>query len=276
MASSQFANIRTAYRNAAILKRGSYRTPSGQKANLSQHLQMALGGTMEFLAGDAIPPHAPGDDTAEISVVNRTSLAAAKELYDHGLSPVVLNFANARQPGGGYWLGAGAQEESLCRASGLYPCLLKRDFYRQHRMNRSSLYTDHLIYSPGVPVFRNDIGALLEEPWPANFITSAAPNATIMRLTGEFDAGKVAAAFESRIRKVLAVGASMKRPSIVLGAWGCGAFGNDPGMVAGVFSRVIREEFTNSYRKIVFAVLDRSAGQKRISAFDRALAGDSE
>jgi uncharacterized protein (TIGR02452 family) len=89
-------------------------------------------------------------------VTGESSLEAARRLT----GPVaVLNFASARNPGGGFLNGAQAQEEALCRASALYTCLLQaRGFYDHHRAHRDPFYTDRVIHSPAVPVFRDDKG----------------------------------------------------------------------------------------------------------------------
>ncbi len=64
-----------------------------------------------------------------------------------------LNFASAKNPGGGFVSGAEAQEESLARTSGLYDSLLQCwEYYDTHRAMESCFYTDMMIYSPKVPV----------------------------------------------------------------------------------------------------------------------------
>ncbi|MEO0601399.1 MAG: TIGR02452 family protein, partial [Myxococcota bacterium] len=82
---------------------------------------------------------------------------------------VLLNFASARNPGGGFINGARAQEEDIARASGLYPCLLQAPvYYDANRETRSLLYTDHLTYSPRVPFVRERNRRLLETPFLAS------------------------------------------------------------------------------------------------------------
>lgn len=74
-----------------------------------------------------------------------------------------LNFASATHPGGGFLSGARAQEESIARSSGLFACLEGREMYSWHRSRLDAMYSDWIIYSPDVPVFRTDDGELLEE-----------------------------------------------------------------------------------------------------------------
>src|SRR5262249_60941792 len=104
---------------------------------------------------------------------------AARRLYeDEGeQNAVALNFASARNPGGGFLGGAKAQEEDLARRSALYACLLtQRPYYDANRAERSLLYTDHIIYSPSVPFFRDRALDLVESPFCASIITAPAPN----------------------------------------------------------------------------------------------------
>jgi uncharacterized protein (TIGR02452 family) len=100
--------------------------------------------------------------------VNGTSLASARTIAARGTTPLVLNFASAKNPGGGFLNGARAQEESLARSSALYPCLRKSGMYDHHRASGDCLYTDWMIVSPEVPVYRDDeTGALLGEAFGA-------------------------------------------------------------------------------------------------------------
>merc|ERR1712113_859612 len=115
-----------------------------------------------------------------------TVLAAAQDLAtsaDCLAAPGVLNFASARNPGGGFTTGAEAQEESLARSSGLYPCLTKhfQAFFAPHRQAASGLYTHGLIHSPQVPVVRDEHGTLLEKPYLIDFVTAAAPNCGVLK-----------------------------------------------------------------------------------------------
>lgn len=143
---------------------------------------------------------------------------------------MVLNFASARSPGGGFLNGARAQEEDLCRCSGLYPALLTQEtYYLENRKQPSLLYTDHFIYSPGVPFFRlRSRGDRLEQPFVASVLTAPAPNAGPL-LRQEPDAGPaILDTFRRRWRYVLEVARDQGERHLVLGAWGCGAFGNKP------------------------------------------------
>ena len=104
------------------------------------------------------------------TVMAASSLEAAGQYITSGKT-AVLNFASAKNPGGGFLGGSQAQEESLARSSALYGSLMTAwDYYEINRKSPNALYTDHIIYSPDVVVFRNDAGDLLDDPWTVSFI----------------------------------------------------------------------------------------------------------
>lgn len=184
----------------------------------------------------------------------------------------VLNFASARNPGGGYVRGAKAQEEALCRASALYETLLEApEYYEIHRAGRSTFYTDRVIHSPGVPVFRDDRGELLDTPFRAGFLTSPAPNAGTIRRQEPERAAEIPAALARRAERVLETATLHGYPRLVLGAWGCGVFQNDPTEVAEAFRALLAGRFAGVFERVVFGVLDRNPGPRE--AFERAFAG---
>ncbi|MGJ5792523.1 TIGR02452 family protein [Streptomyces griseorubiginosus] len=187
----------------------------------------------------------------------------------------VLNFASARNPGGGFLNGAQAQEEALCRASALYTCLLKaREFYDHHRAHRDPFYTDRVIHSPAVPVFRDDHGRLLDSAHLVGFLTAAAPNAGVVRRTAPERVAELPRALAVRAEQVLSVAVAAGYRRLVLGAWGCGVFQNDPAQVAGAFRTLLAPggRFAGAFEHVVFGVLDRTPGAVVREAFVRAFA----
>lgn len=137
--------------------------------------------------------------------------------------------------------------------------------YQYHMWNYDPLYSNYAIYSPAVPVFRADDGALLEEPYTVAIITSPAVNAGKLP---EARHAEIGAAMWQRILKVLAIGILHGHDSIVLGAWGCGAFGNDGNEIAGLFDRALRNNFKGAYRCVIFAITDWSAEKSFIGPFE--------
>ncbi|WP_246002677.1 TIGR02452 family protein [Allorhizocola rhizosphaerae] len=179
-----------------------------------------------------------------IEVTRESSLAAARRLG----SSAVLVFASARRPGGGFLRGAQAQEESIARSSALYACQLTQPgFYRR---DYSGLYTDDVIYSPRVPVFRDDSGALLDTAYTASMLTCAAPNLT--ELAPSLLPG-VPGVLRRRAVRVLEVAAHHGERTLVLGAWGCGVFRNNPVVVAAAWARALSE--VPHFDHVTFAIL---------------------
>ena len=191
-------------------------------------------------------------------------------MVKEGLGDVVLlNFASAKNAGGGFLNGAKAQEEDLCRSSGLYLCQLEQpDYYAANRAEKSMLYTDHILYSPRVPFFRVSGDGLLNECFYPSVITAPAPNAGVFLQREPHGAAALAAALQRRADYVLAVAKHQAQKNLVLGAWGCGVFRNPPEQVAAAFAQSLRQpEFADCFERIVFAIYDRSPGKAVLQAF---------
>ncbi|GAA5091757.1 hypothetical protein GCM10023210_19700 [Chryseobacterium ginsengisoli] len=169
-----------------------------------------------------------------------------------------LNFASAKNPGGGFINGAEAQEESLARTSGLHDSLLQGwDYYETHRAMESCFYTDMMIYSPKVPVFRKDKGELLLKPVLCNFITSPAVNAGVVKRQEPERAQEIFGAMDIRMDKMLALALHQGNETLILGAWGCGVFKNDPKEIAELFKKHLHGKYKNKFRRVVFAILSK-------------------
>lgn len=211
----------------------------------------------------------------KVTVTAETTAMALRRLAQDG--PVCgLNFASARHPGGGVLNGSIAQEEDLARCSTLYRTLVaQKAFYEANRAAENELYTDHIIYSPKVSFFRDEHLALLDAPFDANIITVPAPNVgaihrklLLENKTYEKMAEHVTFTLIRRIDYLLHVAADNGQRRLVLGAWGCGVFGNDPLEVASSFRMVI-PEFLGDFDEIVFAIYDTSDAQHVLKTFYR-------
>jgi uncharacterized protein (TIGR02452 family) len=248
-----------------ILLSGSYVGPSGRTTAIDRDLQDCINETRLYRPGQLAKLAAGATATekaARITVSNCTSLSAAARLHaEYGSDRVaLLNFASARNPGGGFLSGSQAQEESLARASGLYASISQMtDYYEANRRNKSALYTDHMIYSPRVPVFRDDDDRLLEEPWTVAMITAPAVNAGVVRANEPGSVSQIAETMDRRIASVLGLAAHHGHDALVLGAWGCGVFANDPQEIAELFASHLLGEgrFARAFSEVVFAVFDR-------------------
>lgn len=253
----------------AISEAGFYDAPSGKRVDIAARVAAAKAKTTDFHFDQAVPLPEPGTADTRITVVNCTSLAAARSLIDQKKTPSILNFASAKHPGGGFMRGAQAQEESLARASALYACIERSPMYPYHRGNKDCLYTSWMIHSAEVPVFRDDeLGPLLEEPYLASFLTAAAPNAGEVK--GRAD--EVARAMRERVTRSLAIAARTGDKHLVLGAWGCGVFRNDPHVVADAYRKELDGAFRGVFEDVIFAVLDRTPDRHFISPFEARFA----
>ncbi|HEY4027300.1 MAG TPA: TIGR02452 family protein [Candidatus Dormibacteraeota bacterium] len=261
----------------AAIERGDYPAPRGHVVSLRPQIAAAVRGTQLYRPAEldallaASPDGAADTGTPRVEVTAETTAEAGRRLVEtEGRRCVVaLNFASAMHPGGGFLRGARAQEEDLARSSALYACLRAQpEYYDANRAEGSALYTDHVIYSPSVPFFRDERMALLDEPFAVSVITAPAPNAgeALRRDPNARDA--VRATLARRAGKVLAVAADRGDRCLVLGAWGCGVFRNDPHHVAEVFAGWLRtDRFRGAFDEVVFAVYDRSPAQATLSAF---------
>lgn len=246
----------------AASDRGSYTTSTGRVVDWRDAVARAC------VAKRSIPPdarlyggEAPTFAVTEVQVTNETTLGAARRLVASGKRPLALNFANGVRAGGGFLAGARAQEEFLCRSSALHRTLADDPMYAEHRKRPLPDSTDWAILSPDVPVFRGEDGRALEEPWLLDFITCAAPVAPRVGLA------RARSILRHRIDRMLAIARSSGYTTLVLGAWGCGAFGNDPGRTATDFRDALEHRFSGVFSQVVFAITDWSPERRFLGPF---------
>jgi uncharacterized protein (TIGR02452 family) len=245
-----------------ISKQGYYLSPAGREINIQSAVQSACDGKQSVPPDTILPKkHIAQFAETRIQVTNETTFGASHRLINQGLKPLALNFANGIYPGGGFLHGAKAQEEVLCRSSALYLTLVGDPMYEAHKKRPGPDSTDWAIYSPNVPVFRSDNGRSLSEPWSLSFITCAAPYAPTIGLAIAGDLLK------DRIHRVLVIAEAYGYSTLVLGAWGCGAFGNDPDRTARDFRKALENEFSGSFSDIVFAITDWSTERRFLGPF---------
>lgn len=250
-----------------ILEAGRYRTVEGITVDIRDTLQQAVAKTQSYPPDALLPPVTQGNRPTLIEAVNETTLVAARRFVNEGERVVALNFASATHPGGGFLNGARAQEESLARSSGLYACLVGNPMYEFHQARGDSIYTNYAIYSPDVPIIRTDDGELLAEPWPCSFITCPAPNAKGVQERTPDRVPEILPAMRERIHKILTLACIHGHGVVILGAWGCGAFGNDGHTVAQLFADAIHGPFRGVFDRIVFAITDWSDDRRFIGPF---------
>jgi uncharacterized protein (TIGR02452 family) len=267
-----------------ILQAGGYVLPEGRDVSIRHQLEAAVAGTIVYAPSDDtglstkrdLQRHTDDRTALRCDVSNETTLSAARRLVqEEGRTDVLcLNFASAKNPGGGFLGGAQAQEESLARASGLFACLqAAQPYYDANRRCGTALYTHHVVYSPGVPVFRDDADELLATPYAVAILTVPAVNAGAVRRNEPEKIAQIEPVMQERMQRTLTVAAVHGHKTLVLGAWGCGVFRNDPSKVAEWFWQELCESrtFQGLFERVAFAVLDREGKEATIGPFRERL-----
>lgn len=270
-----------------LVKRGRYHTASGGLVELGRIVNPQAQADNVFLDHEITlrPSLERNSGEVRIAVVNDDCLALARRL--HATDPTddicVLNMASSRNPGGGVWGGAGAQEEYLFRCTDYYRFLYQyaNNFDPQayhvqrnahHRYPLDPLYGG--VYSHGVTVFRDTEAngyALLDSPVRLNFVAVAA-----FHFNERCDAipQPYVEPTKDKIRLMLRLAANNGQRRLVLGAFGCGAFHNEPHHMAQLFRQVIHEsEFQGLFTSISFAVIEDHNSTNNYTAFRDVLEG---
>jgi len=273
--------IKIAKETLEILDNGFYINGNSNKINIKDDLDYSISNSIlykpdlseniEITVKDLLNQNK--DRKCCIEVTGETTIAASLRLVNQeGIEDTVcLNFASAKNPGGGFLTGSQAQEESLARSSGLYPCISQMsEMYEYNRSNRTCLYSDYMIYSPKVPFIRYDNGSFMDKPVLISVITAPAVNAGVVMQRDKEDQGKIGEVMVERIRKILAVAAVNKSKAIVLGAFGCGVFKNRPQDVAGYFENVLfKDGYKVLFDRIVFAVYEGGEDKRNFNIFSK-------
>ena len=208
-----------------------------------------------------------GKHETKISMRKTDTVSAIYGLRVDGDNLTILNFASYKHPGGGYINGTMAQEEALCTESNLYNILKTFDdtiYEEQRKATNFGLYASNLLYTPDVVFLRS--GYIKK----CGVITCAAPNASAALKHKEVSIPKVEAAMKERIDYILYSAAiHTKRDTLVLGAFGCGVFGNDVQNTAEIFKKLIVEKYKGVFKEIIFAIPD----QEKYNVFKNVLIG---
>ena len=251
-----------------VIELGLYATPTSRQVDLADDIAAAVARTTHLPPDHRHTFPRTGFFATAIEVTEETSLAAAARHVAAGLRTLVLNFASATVPGGGFLNGERAQEEYHCRSSALFACQVGGPMYAFHTHQANALRSDAMIYSPDVPVFRDDEHRMLEKPFKVAFISAAACDA---RDVAPLDQPKIPGAMGARIVKVLAAAQANGHDALVLGAWGCGNFANDPALIADLFRQALEGPFKGAFRRVTFAIVDATTDQRCLNQFRLAL-----
>lgn len=228
-----------------------------------------------ILEGDEVVcPEKKFEKPAKIIVSQKRTLEAAKAYADNKVC--VHNFASFKHPGGGVERGAVAQEESICRISTLFSCLTAPNaikmFYQPHRKMNHPLGNDDCIYTPSVTVIKTDTACpeeLYRHDWyEVNVITCSAPN--LRAYQGRIAMMKLRELHMKRMRRILDIAKAEGNAVVILGAFGCGVFQNQPEVVADAYASII-EEYRYDFEVIEFAVYCTPKDKLNYDVFRRRL-----
>lgn len=207
--------------------------------------------------------------SCEITIVPYSTVWAILDAHKKEKKKVgVLNFASAKNPGGGFINGAMAQEESLAASGGLYEVQTAHwEYYETNRNTNSMIYTDGAIYGQDVVFFRDERFKLLKTPVLASVLTLPAVNYGQVLLKGE-DPKQAQIAMKNRMRRCLQIFQKEGDKNLILGAYGCGVFRNSPEDVAGWWKELLEEGYQKCFESICFAVFDRSEKKECLNTFE--------
>ena len=212
-----------------------------------------------------------------IEVTQETTLAACSRICARqrqkkqgGLGVACLNFASAVAPGGMFMDGTNTQEDSLARSSALYASLGSNKALPMYQYNRSchsanrGLYSDAMIFSPAVPVFRDD-GGSLHTPYRVSVISAPAVDRSFCAGVPEW---QIQQTMHNRARKILTVAVNNGVSHLILGAWGCGIFGHRAADIAQLFFTLLTQEaFQNRFVSVTFPMTESTLFKVFVSRF---------
>jgi uncharacterized protein (TIGR02452 family) len=194
--------------------------------------------------------------------------------------------ASMLAPGGGFLNGASGQEASLCMCTTLLPSL-SDEFY--------PLPDISAVYTPDVLVFRDEHAEDLEKKnrWFVDCVSGGTlrfPSVTVDETTGRgsYSNDKDRDLVSEKMRTVMRIFQAKKVSRVVLGAWGCGAFGHPVGEIAAGWRKVLlgserarknkkgKKEVWTGIETIVFAIKDTGLADAFAQAFGGGLIHEEE
>lgn len=273
----------------ATIKAGAYTTPSGKKKELN--LEPMVSGSVCYHTELPVQQVADAAGGTRVMVEMNDCLVAAQRLVSEGYNPALLNFASAGHPGGGVENGARAQEETICRRSTLTRSIYAFDQkyaakYGYEHKDGNNYPLDDLnfsaVYSPAVTVFKEGLECTpMEEPYQVAVITCAALNLNgrySLALTPDGHMPEMARAVtRNKVRTIFRIALTHGHDSLVLGAFGCGAFKNPPAEVAAIFHEILEEpEFKNKFRLVTFSIIeDHNSNKRNLRAFEKVFGNNT-
>lgn len=210
----------------------------------------------------------PKVEDSHILIMKAPTVSA---LCSKGISNIktgVLNFASAKHPGGGYLRGTFTQEESLCYCSNLYETIKDSFMYDINMEEKNPEYSDYMIGSE-VCFFRNSDLSFREIPIKAMVITSPAVNVKDMK-NKKMPIKNTAQIMEKRMEYILKLFAENDCKRIILGAFGCGVFGNNPEEIAEIWRYLLNDKgYVNYFTEVIFAIYDKNLEDTNYKVFEK-------
>lgn len=247
-----FNTVKIAQETVDIINKGGYYNNIFDKNIFKATLYTPL--ELQRLSVD-IPIDKPN---AKITLYNQDTCECAKRFITNGYT-CILNFASAKHIGGGFLSGAIAQEEAICRNSTLYASINSdnaKDYYEYNNSHNNELYSDYIIFSPYVEVFRNAKSEILNTPYTICAITSPAVNVHRARNSTKMD---ISNCMIQRAEYILKIAIHNNVKNIVLGAWGCGVFGNSPKDISNMFKHLLfKKGYAKCFNNVSFAIYGRN------------------
>ena len=200
-----------------------------------------------------------------VRVENDGTVSAGSKSAIRGRKTAILNFADGIEPGGLVLVGETTQEENICRCSNLYASLTTEkaynEYYKVNAKAVSGVYTDRIIYSKDVTFFKDDVTYADVSPYKMDVITCPAPSTKITNRDTEYSV------IYSRLENIIKSAVINNVDTLILGAWGCGAFGQDPILICRCFNELLKKY--NAFNEVIFAVRScRADSYKKHSNYD--------
>jgi uncharacterized protein (TIGR02452 family) len=287
---SQKGNLIAVFKGTeAAIEKGCYTAPSGKTNPLPpSDIQAMQLGTRMYSSAPAWNQARRGQFQTVVTVVDQDSLRAASECCARGEHPLVYDLANAQHPCGGVLGGAPAQEETIARCSTLYYALeptknrtLAQQLPLKQGAPRFRIPETGGIFIPSVTVFRDASNGyqFLENPLSIAIFATAAYNQKPGHWGGSRGTpgpeGKPSKAqfdfipgTREKLRTQLAAAAELGFEDLVLGAFGCGAFANDPRDISHLYRELLEGEFRGVFKHVTFAILGgKGPGANNVATF---------
>ena len=247
----------------SIANKGRYVSPKGNTVTITDEDKMIEGTKFYGKAANVNHKALPRYET-ELKVIDNDTIYAAKDLIDRGLNPCVLNMASFHKPGGGVVEGSSAQEENIFRRTNIFKSLYQfhsigENYGIKQKDERYPLEMYYGgIYTPHVTVFKGSDDTRytpLEEPFEIGVVSVSAikkPTLTDGKLQPW-----VVDATKCKIRQILDIALENGHDSLILSAFGCGAYKTPPTEMAKLFKEVINsDKYKGAFKVIHFAIIN--------------------